>query len=179
MNINSPETVKIICELLQKPIDISSCLLNCSNNGLCQSNGNSSFYCECFEHFTEPTCQKDMRYCSQLQCLNNGTCDDIIDKINKKYSFNCTCSYPFYGQRCENRIDLCKEKQCSRQGICKIVNNTITVCQCFNGYSGDNCEIESTKIKIIKAISNASAIVSIVMISCFIFGIMFLDFKFI
>ena len=177
MDINSPETVKVICELLQKPIDISACLLNCSNNGFCQPDGKSGFYCECFKNFTELTCNRDMRFCSKLQCLHNGTCNDIIDKEKKIYSFNCTCSFPFFGQRCENKIDLCKDKQCSRQGLCKIVNNTFPFCQCFNGYSGDNCEIEETRIKVVKAVSNTSAIVSLVVIGCFILGIMVLDFQ--
>jgi hypothetical protein len=27
-----------------------------------------------------------------------------------------------------------------------VVNNTIPMCKCFNGYSGDDCEISNTKI---------------------------------
>jgi hypothetical protein len=121
--------------LLQTDIDISNCLLNCSNNGICNLTSDEKFVCVCSEHFSGPKCDKNMRLCSRIQCLDpNSQCIDIIN--GTEYGFVCNCSFPNFGLRCENKIDLCKEKTCSNQGLCQ-VNLTMPVCKCFKGYSGE------------------------------------------
>ena len=128
--------------LLKTDLDIMDCIKNCSNKGICEINLNGEFYCECFEHFIGSDCKIDARLCSSLQCLNNGTCNDLI--VNKTYDFNCSCLYPFYGQRCEKIYNLCQNKTCSNHGICVINKTHMSTCVCFKGYTGDNCETSDT-----------------------------------
>ena len=53
------------------------------------------------------------------------------------------------------------------QARCEI-NGTETICKCFSGYSGDNCEIISTKVKIVKSVKTGSIALTV----CF--GIFFI-----
>ena len=127
--------MSIIMTLLQMNIDLSSCLQNCSGNGVCKLTSDKKFVCDCIEHFSGEKCEKDMRLCSRIQCLDvNSQCIDIINGTN--YGFKCNCSYPHFGLRCENRINLCKGKACSNQGLCEVVNVTVPVCRCFRGFTG-------------------------------------------
>lgn len=96
-----------------------------------------------------------------MQCLYDGICTNLIEESN--YDFNCTCKFPYYGKNCQLKQNLCKEITCSNQGIC-YTNETTYYCKCFNGYSGQLCEIQSSQAKTIKTISNLSAYISIIFI---------------
>ena len=174
-NLNDVSSLKSIIEMLKLNTDITQCLLNCSNNGKCAyNNETNNFFCLCFQNYTGSMCNIDKRPCNsvnKLQCINNGICINN----NNDYNFTCNCSYPFYGDRCQFKINICKNITCSTKGICKIVNNTIPMCKCFNGYSGDNCEISNTKIMIIKAVSYTSVGISIAFFVCFISLIIYID----
>jgi hypothetical protein len=178
-NLNNVSSLKSIIEMLKLNTDITQCLLNCSNNGKCAYiNETNNFVCLCFQNYTGSLCNIDKRPCNlaKLQCINNGICiNNRINNNNDDYNFTCNCSYPFYGDRCQFKINICKNITCSNKGICKIVNNTIPMCKCFNGYSGDNCEISNTKIMIIKAVSFTSVGISIAFFVCFISLIIYID----
>ncbi len=151
-NLNNVSSLKSIIEMLKLNTDITQCLLNCSNNGKCAyNNETNNFVCLCFQNYTGLNCNIDKRPCNsnanKLQCINNGIC---INNNNYDYKFTCNCSYPFYGDRCQFKLNTCKNITCSNKGICKVVNNTIPMCKCFNGYSGHDCEISNTKIMIIR-----------------------------
>jgi hypothetical protein len=161
-------------EMLQLNTDISQCLLNCSNNGKCAYNpAKNSFICDCIQNYTGSLCQIDKRPCNsnKLQCMNNGECINT----NNDYNFTCNCSYPFYGNRCQFKQNICQNMKCTNQGICKIINNTIPTCYCFPGYFGDNCEISSAKVKIIKATGYAAVGVSIAFFVCLFSLIIYID----
>ena len=149
--------------------DITPCLLNCSNNGVC-SFENSNFLCKCIENYYYGNkCDLDKRFCSSFQCFNNGECINQFNATTNTYDFECKCQFPFYGRRCESKIDLCSTNSTCvpNQGRCEI-NGTETICKCFSGYSGDNCEIISTKVKIVKSVKTGSIALTV----CF--GILFL-----
>ncbi len=160
--------------MLQLNTDITQCLLNCSNNGKCIYNQiKNNFICDCIQNFTGSSCQIDKRPCNsnKLQCMNNGECINN----NNDYNFTCNCSHPFYGNRCQFKQNICQNMKCTNQGICKIINNTIPTCYCFPGYSGDNCEISSAKVKIIKAVGYTSVGVSIAFFVCLFSLIIYID----
>lgn len=157
---------------MESKIDLTSCLSNCSNNGLCKVDSNFNFICECFLHFSGNDCSKDLRLCSKLQCMNDGNCSNVI--IGSNYDFECNCSKTYNGKRCQNIVNLCQNRTCNNQGLCQI-NSTEAICVCFPGYSGFNCETAGIKTKIIKVVGNLAMISAIMLILCFIGLITFID----
>ena len=153
--------------------DLSACLKNCSNQGICTLNSLQEYICECNHYRTGKSCQSDSRPCSGNPCLNNGTCVNT----NNQTSFQFDCSSLFYGTYCENKIDLCMNSTIcfNNQGYCK-VNGSQPVCNCILGYSGVNCEIISSSLAVRKSIINAASIIAIIVITCYIFTIIGFDF---
>ena len=155
--------------------DISSCLANCSNQGICVLDSNQQYICQCNQYRTGLSCQSDTRPCSSGPCLNNGICSNI----NNETSFQCTCQMNlYYGQYCENKIDLClnnSTKCIKNQGYC-VMNSTQAICKCFSDFSGPNCEIESTSYVVRKSFINAATIIAIVVMVCFAIMIFCFDY---
>jgi hypothetical protein len=142
--------------LLQSGIDLTNCLVNCSNKGSC-SYENRTIVCNCLANYTGTSCQKDLRPCSSFPCLNNGTCTDNVTA----QTYTCACnSQLYYGDNCENRVNLCANVTCSGAGYCKKVNNQ-AVCSCNYGFSGANCSIVATKTKITKMVNWAATLIAI------------------
>lgn len=161
---NSVETAKAISNLLKTDKDILACLTNCSNNGLCTLDSNQNFVCSCFEFYSGKSCEKDLRPCSSCPCLKEGICTNILN--TSVYDFECKCKYPYYSRYCELKINLCKNITCSKQGWC-YVNETIPLCECFTGYSGKNCDIQSQELKRIKMVNDISGYLAITVIVLF------------
>jgi hypothetical protein len=136
--------------------DLSACLKNCSNNGICLLNiTNQKYSCQCFNNFNGISCQFDSRSCSYYPCLNNGTC--LNSNLNST-EFVCQCKLNYYGVFCENKIDLCQNQTCSNNGYC-FINNTQPICKCFNGYNGDKCELENVSVKILRVVRISSFLI--------------------
>lgn len=150
--------------------DISGCLINCTNNGKCKLNMQSNkIECSCVDFFFGSDCRSNRRICSnQMQCLNSGSCIDIIEFNNEKntfeFSYQCNCSQYYYGERCQYEVDLCQNKTCSSNGFCKVNETKQAVCNCFKFFSGENCEITSNELVVIKKVITVSSIVAIVVI---------------
>ena len=72
--------------------DLSGCLANCSNQGMCVLN--TFQHCKCDKYKTGKACQFDVRSCSSNPCLNNGTCSHSMNII--KTSFQCMCQNNLY-----------------------------------------------------------------------------------
>jgi hypothetical protein len=156
--------------------DLSACLGNCSNQGVCSLNSLQKYVCECNQLRTGASCQTDLRPCSSNPCLNNGTCSNIKNDT----SFECICQNPklFYGIYCENKMDLCLNNTnvCTKgQGFC-IVNDTQSMCKCLKDFSGLKCEIMSSSLLVTKTIINASSIIAIVVLISFVILVVFFDF---
>jgi hypothetical protein len=154
-----------LLDILQSNADISSCLSNCSNQGICKLSTNQTYICECNANFMGKSCQTDERPCSQAnKCLNNGTCINSQDLTSS--SCQCLENGPFYGQYCENTINLCENVTCSSHGYCT-QNQNETKCKCNRGYEGDMCEKELNEVKKVKYTQWTTTIICIVCIITF------------
>lgn len=102
--------------LLRSDDDLHGCLSNCSNRGRCALNDKKKLSCVCDNKFvTGDACEEDTRPCSKMMCLNNGTCENLIQD-DVIMGFDCTCQKHFYGKHCEKKINVCKNVTCSYQG---------------------------------------------------------------
>lgn len=151
--------------------DITGCLINCTNNGKCKKNIISKkFECSCVEYYYGNDCRTSRRICTnEMQCLNSGTCIDMIEFNKEKntfeFTYKCNCSEYYYGERCQYEVDLCKNITCSSNGFCKVNATKAAVCNCFKFYSGENCQIRSKELVMIKQVISVSSIIAIVVIS--------------
>ena len=178
------ENTKQLLNILESNVDVTSCLVNCSNNGICKLDSTTTlkYICECKEHFIGTQCQTDQRPCSRStnKCMNNGTC---INSLNYT-TFTCKCKENglYFGQYCENTKDLCKNRTCSLHGYCKQTQNGSfiqTQCKCNKGYEGDDCEIESIFLKIVRNIqwlTTVLFVVAILIVCIFVITCDILDF---
>lgn len=167
----SPQQLSDILESVD--YDVTGCLVNCTNNGICEINiANGRFECSCKNDYYGSDCKSNKKLCTgQTLCLNQGTCVDIIEVDNKTnsvyYSYRCECEPNYYGSRCQYEVDLCKNKTCSSNGNCMVNSTKVPWCKCFMFYNGADCEQKSAElVTIIRIISTASviAIVAIVLI---------------
>jgi hypothetical protein len=158
--------------------DLSACLANCSNQGVCILDSLTNKYiCQCNQYRMGKACQTDSRPCSSNPCLNNGTCFNI----NNDTSFECDCQNPnlFYGIYCENKLDLCQNNNTNvcispSQGYC-IVNGSQPMCKCIMGYTGVRCENKSTFLVVRKYIIDSSTLIAIIVIASYMVLMIFLD----
>ena len=157
--------LQLILEILKSNSDVTSCLSNCSNQGVCKLSTNKTYICECNANFMGKSCQTDERPCSQAnRCLNNGTCINSLDLTSS--SCQCPQNGPFYGQYCENMRNLCENVTCSSHGYCS-QSQSETKCKCYVGYDGDKCEIVSSSVRVVKSIQWTTTIICILCILIF------------
>lgn len=154
--------------------DLSSCLANCSNQGVCFLNSENKYACKCDKFKIGVACQSDTRSCASGPCLNNATCTNI----NNETTFMCTCQSNLYvGIHCENKVNLCTNSTiCTpSQGYC-IMNETQPSCKCFAGYTGAYCEIMSTSLAVRKSVISVTTIITITVLVSFVVLVIFFDY---
>jgi hypothetical protein len=164
-NLTQTESQALL-NILQSSTDMNSCLMNCSNQGICKLDSSTQrFICDCNANLMGKSCQTASRPCMRWNpCLNNATCLNV-----NSTSLECKCPSNglYYGEYCENRINLCENVTCSSKGYCFVQNQTQTKCKCNNGYNGEACELESNTIKQLKTFQWTSTIVCIICIIIF------------
>lgn len=155
--------------LLASSYDLSGCVVNCSNNGVCGFDSTKNNYlCTCYSvYMVGNACQIDTRACSSNPCLYNGTCVEYsnmtqIDGSNSSLYY-CLCDELHKGSNCELKVNVCQNETCSNNGYCYDSNNEAK-CECFSMYSGDKCETESSELKVVKKVISISSILAFVMI---------------
>ena len=169
-------------DLLASNYDISHCLSNCSNNGICKFDlANNKFICSCYSgYLSGASCQLDTRPCSSSPCLKNATCVDFTNANKFKMSsenssqFYCLCDKYYQGSYCESKINICQNETCSGNGNCVDVSNQ-PKCECFNMYLGEKCDTQSAELKTVKAIISLTSIIAIVTIVLFYACVISLD----
>ena len=165
LNALNETNIVVVLDLLgSSQYDLTSCLSNCSNQGVCSFDALTRQYiCACNSGFMGRSCQTDQKPCSKAKCLNNGTCLNV----NNDTSYQCQCSSEiFYGEYCQYRKNLCEKRICSMNGNC-LANHTESYCKCFIGYSGSDCEIVEKAVKIVKGIQMTSTIICAVCLVTF------------
>ena len=160
-------------EILISKADITSCLLNCSNHGICNLTYQK---CECNSGFKGVNCELAIDPCLSYPCFNHGIClnsTSLISEINTR-NYTCNCSNLFYGKNCEWKINVCENEACNKHGYC-IDNSSISSCICFQGYSGEKCEITSQELMKAKTVRKSSVIIAILCVVLFLSYIFFMD----
>ena len=153
--------------MLKSKEDITPCLLNCSNNGICLFIGNQ-YKCKCNSNFVGTNCEINKNPCLRNPCFNNGTCMVYKEPNNKSnssvedqiYDFNCNCSRYYIGQYCEVEIDMCKNETCNGNGNWNN-DNSIPRCNCFLYYNGTRCDIKLQALVFIDKVTRTSSIIAI------------------
>ena len=152
----SPSDAQVINIILTNyPYDLTPCLTNCTNQGMCHLDLTTKKYlCKCNENFIGSTCQSDTRPCAKNACLNNGTCANLANDT----TFVCECQQNYFGVNCENEFNICQNKSCSANGRCANNQGTPT-CICFTGYYGENCEMEASFTKVVRDVKLTSILI--------------------
>lgn len=148
--------------LLESGIDLTDCLNNCSNRGMCMLYA-SQLICVCDPPYDGSSCATNTDPCSSSPCLNGGSC--LSDMATLEFQCTCDQSY-YYGSYCEQKIDLCANMTCSGHGKCQDKGTTAN-CVCFYLYSGDECEIESNNKKMVKTVVSTSTVVAFIALALF------------
>jgi hypothetical protein len=154
--------------LLESSLDLSACLLNCSNNGQC-SVSKGSLVCDCETGYIGDKCHIKSSPCSHKPCLNNGTCFETWNNNTNTATYFCECVQNAHGVHCENKVNVCQNETCSSNGYCREINNKAS-CQCFNLYSGINCEIVASERKTYDILISMAAIIAIISI-CMLYSL--------
>ena len=173
--------IQFVLDLLSTATyDLSGCLQSCSFQGFCLFNPvNSHYECNCIDFITGTACSSDTRPCSSSPCLNGGSCTDFSSSQTQlnisTTEYICSCTYLYYGDNCENKINICQNITCSGNGFCKDLGNA-TKCICKKYFSGDNCEIEASDLKTVKAVISTATVVAYVIFGMSILMVLFCDF---
>ncbi len=174
-NLINTSNSQVMFDILQNyDGDLTSCLLNCSNNGVCfLDKSDKKFKCSCDAYFTGYSCQTDIRPCSSNPCINNSTCINY-QKSSGIWHFSCNCSSFYTGIYCENKINICENETCSSNGNC-YDNSSVPACKCFQLYEGVKCDKKSEKLIMLKGVIKSASIIAIITIVVFFIFILILD----
>ncbi|XP_078486337.1 uncharacterized protein LOC144744838 [Ciona intestinalis] len=118
----------------------------CQNMGSCSINP-PGYICKCGDGYSGTDCETDI--CDLEICQNEGTCYHAAVT-----GFVCECKKGYNGTTCQiGNVTLtiikavntdvfypCFNRTCENNGMCYISNYT-SLCNCKDGYEGDNCEL--------------------------------------
>ncbi|KAK5637799.1 hypothetical protein RI129_000017, partial [Pyrocoelia pectoralis] len=119
--------------------DINECLSNpCATPGTldCVQLIND-YHCNCKAGYMGRHCEVKVNFCANSPCQNGGVCTAVHAR------HRCTCPDGFYGKNCEFSGYDCDSDPCQNGGICQISDGGGYICDCLEGTTGTNCEIDS------------------------------------
>ena len=149
--------------------DLTACLSNCSNHGVCEIDRSSlpvlRLSCSCDPDYYGEACELDRQICrSSIPCRNGAKCEEAP---HLPIGFRCECDASLYqGDLCEQRIDLCSNETCSDHGLCRVSNDRAH-CVCFPSYRGLQCQEETVERSIVRVVIRTTSIIAIIVIVLF------------
>lgn len=163
--------ITTVVDLLTSKFDVSNCIRNCSNRGVCKYISGNALSCICIDNFTVGnSCEVDIRPCSKMPCLNNSTCVENMTSL----SYKCECDNFYYGDQCENKVNVCQNETCSMNGNCNDLHNKPT-CDCYYLFNGEKCQIQSEEKKTVRRVMVTTSIIAIIIIVLFYVSIVVND----
>lgn len=128
----SKETEEVVC-IVHRP---KQCDLNC-NVGFCKMTTDGP-RCICPPLYDGNLCNNYR--CSQY-CKNKGLCfADLMSQVpGSPVPLKCNCLPHWTGDRCETPITGC-QGLCYNNGTCQIIKNTVALCNCPEGFTGQRCQ---------------------------------------
>ncbi|RNA28284.1 delta B [Brachionus plicatilis] len=134
----------VIVSSESQPIESNAQLKNCppefkvcQNDGICLFT-DGSILCRCQLPYTGVFCENKNKFCDLKPCKNGGTC---IVKEGDETDGECLCAEGHFGKTCDFRD--CNSDYCL-YGSCLEIGGEKS-CFCFNGYTGEKCDILLTK----------------------------------
>lgn len=121
-----------LCSVLD-PCESTQCV-----NGDCTTLLTSSDpVCVCAEYYSGDLCETHV--CDNNDCQNGGVC---VPETTEKY--HCDCPEQYSGLLC--KIHVCANHTCVN-GDCLATSSKTWECRCYNGWKGQNCDIEDIVYK--------------------------------
>ena len=115
---------------------LGSCSSDPCKHGVCVPTV-SDFHCVCAAGFTGRKCEYEINECFSSPCGAHGHC---IDKV---HNYTCVCESGYTGRHCHlsKFHKSCADYEC-KYGTCA-VNQSGSFCQCFPGFTGLSCDINT------------------------------------
>lgn len=110
----------------------------CKNGGIC-IDYLDRYECQCIQNYTGINCEINTNNCERGICHTNSTC------VNENGNDHCICNLGFTGNypNCVKIDEIeCPANYCQNGGRC--IEGT-HLCECLQGYSGLQCEININK----------------------------------
>ncbi|CAF1026336.1 unnamed protein product [Adineta steineri] len=131
---------RLIVQITIPAQTVESCSYDCGIHGQCVEYENTKqLFCQCNSGWSGSRCQ----YYQECHCSSDSHCID---------SSICLCPLGKFGPFCYLKRFVCQPDSCMNDGTClptdpRISENTVT-CACQNGFSGERCEHNDTRIDI-------------------------------
>lgn len=149
----------IVIDLLEH-LNLNGCLMNCSNRGDCVYEKNQ-LVCFCRRFYVGDSCEFSYNPCFYSPCLNDGRCELLPDLLNADLlDYYCVCNDSFSGDNCEQEFDACFNNTCSNKGECYENEDGDPECDCYQYYSGNDCENQEDELIMRKNVSLTSSIIA-------------------
>ncbi|CAD5221978.1 unnamed protein product [Bursaphelenchus okinawaensis] len=116
----------------------------CLHNGTCHQGRDTRrlprMMCDCPPETDGVNCEEMPSPCDKDPCGEHGECIP-----RGKYNFTCRCKDGYRAPQCITPPSQCVDghSYCNEHGICKSYDR-FDSCECFRGYTGRQCEQEST-----------------------------------
>ena len=102
--------------------------------------------------------------------VSSGVCQEVFNT-----TFLCSCSEGWQGDHCQRLVDRCGNVTCENRGVCR--SSTLGYrCECVgDGYSGQHCEITSSRTVTLHIISQSWAYIAIIAMAAVVLFIVTMD----
>lgn len=170
---SDPNTIGTNCNISASPCKI---LNPCENEGTClnATENRFNYTCLCKRDFDGIRCQYHRRFCRSTTCWNNGMKCFFSDRYptlifsfhsgtchEMNTTFKCQCAPGWTGVHCEKLINYCENITCENKGVCRPLLMDYR-CECLGeSFSGQHCQIVSTKFTVHKYVSRSVAYIAI------------------